>query len=154
MLLTPTEMERLTIFSAAELARRRRAKGLKLNHPEAGAIITDEILEGSREGRSVADLMSLGSTILSTSDVMSGVASMVPILQVEGVFPAGDKVGRCACADPPQGGGGSRYARARRNRRRRRRDRAFRRPSANNRRGRQHRRPPGADRFALSFFRG
>ena len=92
MLLTPTEMERLTIFSAAELARRRRAKGLKLNHPEAVAIITDEILEGAREGRSVADLMSFGSTILSTSDVMSGVASMVPILQVEGVFPDGTKL--------------------------------------------------------------
>ena len=67
MLLTPTELERLTIFSAAELARKRRAKGLKLNHPEAVAIITDEILEGAREGRSVADLMSFGSTILTTA---------------------------------------------------------------------------------------
>ena len=67
MLLTPTELERLTIFSAAELARKRRAKGLKLNHPEAVAIITDEILEGAREGKSVADLMSLGSTILNTA---------------------------------------------------------------------------------------
>jgi urease subunit gamma/beta len=92
MLLTPTEFERLTIFSAAELARRRRAKGLKLNHPEAVAIITDEILEGAREGKSVADLMSLGSTILTTRDVMPGVASMVPILQVEGVFPDGTKL--------------------------------------------------------------
>jgi urease subunit gamma/beta len=92
MLLTPTELERLTIFSAAELARRRRAKGLKLNHPEAVAIITDEILEGAREGRSVADLMSLGSTILSASDVMPGVASMLSILQVEGVFPDGTKL--------------------------------------------------------------
>jgi urease subunit gamma/beta len=92
MLLTPTELERLTIFSAAELARKRRAKGLKLNHPEAVAIITDEILEGAREGRSVADLMSLGSTILSTSDVMPGVASMLRILQVEGVFPDGTKL--------------------------------------------------------------
>ena len=92
MLLTPTEMERLTIFSAAELARRRRAKGLKLNHPEAVAIITDEILEGAREGKSVADLMSLGSTILNTSNVMPGVASMLPILQVEGVFPDGTKL--------------------------------------------------------------
>ena len=64
MLLTPTEMERLTIFSAAELARRRRAKGLKLNHLEAVAIITDEILEGAREGRTVADLIGYGSTIL------------------------------------------------------------------------------------------
>jgi urease subunit gamma/beta len=92
MLLTPTEMERLTIFSAAELARRRRTKGLKLNYPEAVAIITDEILEGAREGKSVADLMSLGSTILTTRDVMPGVAAMLSILQVEGVFPDGTKL--------------------------------------------------------------
>lgn len=92
MLLTPTELERLTIFSAAELARKRRAKGLKLNHPEAVAIITDEILEGAREGRSVADLMSFGSTILTAGDVMPGVAAMLPILQVEGVFPDGTKL--------------------------------------------------------------
>jgi len=92
MLLTPTELERLAIFSAAELARKRRAKGLKLNHPEAVAIITDEILEGAREGKSVADLMSLGSTILTTADVMPGVAAMLPILQVEGVFPDGTKL--------------------------------------------------------------
>ena len=92
MLLTPTELERLTIFTAAELARKRRAKGLKLNHPEAVAIISDEILEGAREGRSVADLMSLGSTIFSSDDVMPGVAAMLPILQVEGVFPDGTKL--------------------------------------------------------------
>ena len=92
MLLTPTELERLTIFTAAELARKRRAKGLKLNHPEAVAIITDEILEGAREGRGVAELISFGSTILTTDDVMSGVATMLPILQVEGVFPDGTKL--------------------------------------------------------------
>ncbi len=92
MLLTPTELERLTIFTAAELARKRRAKGLKLNHPEAVAIITDEILEGAREGRSVSELMSLGSTILNTADVMPGVASMLPLLQVEGMFPDGTKL--------------------------------------------------------------
>ena len=92
MLLTPTELERLTIFTAAELARKRRARGLKLNHPEAVALITDEILEGAREGKSVATMMSLGSTILSTNDVMPGVAAMVPILQVEGVFPDGTKL--------------------------------------------------------------
>ena len=92
MLLTPTEMERLTIFTAAELARRRWAKGLKLNYPEAVAIITDEILEGAREGRSVADLIGYGSTILSTADVMSGVAAMTNIIQVEGVFPDGTKL--------------------------------------------------------------
>src|SRR3979490_1677623 len=77
MLLTPTELERLTIFTAAELARKRRAKGLKINHPEAVALITDEILEGAREGKSVAAMMSLGSTILSTADVLPGVAAMV-----------------------------------------------------------------------------
>jgi urease subunit gamma/beta len=92
MLLTPTELERLTIFTAAELARRRRAKGLKLNHPEAVAFITDEILEGAREGRSVADLIAFGSTILSGDDVMPGVATMLPILQVEGMFPDGTKL--------------------------------------------------------------
>jgi urease subunit gamma/beta len=85
-------MERLTIFTAAELARRRWAKGLKLNYPEAVAIITDEILEGAREGRSVADLIGYGSTILSTADVMSGVAAMTHIIQVEGVFPDGTKL--------------------------------------------------------------
>jgi urease subunit gamma/beta len=92
MRLTPTELERLTIFTAAELARKRRAKGLKLNHPEAVALITDEILEGAREGKSVAALMSLGSSILSTEDVLPGVAAIVPILQVEGVFPDGTKL--------------------------------------------------------------
>ena len=92
MLLTPTELERLTIFSAAELARRRRAKGLKLNYPEAVAIITDEILEGAREGRSVADLIGYGSTILSTDDVLSGIAAMMNIIQVECVFPDGTKL--------------------------------------------------------------
>src|SRR6187551_2438888 len=92
MLLTPTELERLTIYSAASLARRRRDRGLKLNHPEAVAIIADEILEGARDGRSVADLISFGSTILTTHDVMPGVAEMLPLLQVEGCFPDGTKL--------------------------------------------------------------
>ncbi|MCA3131154.1 MAG: urease subunit beta [Betaproteobacteria bacterium] len=92
MLLTPTELERLTIYTAAELARKRRAKGLKLNHPEATAIIADEILEGAREGRSVAELIAFGSTLLTTDDVMPGVAGMMPILQVEGTFPDGTKL--------------------------------------------------------------
>jgi urease subunit gamma/beta len=92
VLLTPTELERLTIYTAASLARRRQSKGLKLNHPEATAIIADEILEGAREGRSVAELISFGSTILSTDDVMPGVAEMMPLLQVEGVFPDGTKL--------------------------------------------------------------
>ena len=92
MLLTPTELERLTIYTAAELARKRRAKGLKLNHPEATAIIADEILEGAREGRSVAEMIAFGSTILDTDDVMPGVAAMMPMLQVEGTFPDGTKL--------------------------------------------------------------
>jgi urease subunit gamma/beta len=92
MLLTPTELERLTIFNAAELARRRRARGLKLNYPEAVAIITDDILEGARDGRSVADLIGFGSTILTTADVMSGIAAMMHIIQVECVFPDGTKL--------------------------------------------------------------
>lgn len=92
MLLTPTELERLTIYTAAELARKRQARGLKLNHPEATAIIADEILEGAREGRSVAELIAFGSTLLTTDDVMPGVAQMMPILQVEGTFPDGTKL--------------------------------------------------------------
>ncbi|MEJ8570056.1 urease subunit gamma [Microbaculum marinum] len=92
MLLTPTELERLTIYTAAELARKRRAKGLKLNYPEAVAIISDEILEGAREGRSVAELMSYGATILTSADVMEGVPEMLHMLQVEGTFPDGTKL--------------------------------------------------------------
>ena len=92
MLLTPTEMERLTIYVAAELARKHKAKGLPLNHPEAVAYIVDEILEGAREGRSVADLIAWGSTLLTTDDVMPGVAHLMPMIQVEGTFPDGTKL--------------------------------------------------------------
>jgi len=92
MLLTPTELERLTIYTAAELARKRRGKGLKLNHPEATAIIADEILEGAREGRTVAELISYGSTLLNTDDVMPGVDDMMHMLQVEATFPDGTKL--------------------------------------------------------------
>ena len=92
MLLTPTELERLTIYTAAELARKRRAKGLKLNHPEAVAIIVDEILEGAREGKSVADMISFGSTLLTSDDVMPGVGDMMPMIQVEATFPDGTKL--------------------------------------------------------------
>lgn len=92
MLLTPTELERLTIFVAAELARKRRAKGLLLNHPEAIAYITDEILEGVREGRSVAELIAWGSSILTSDDVMPGVPELMPMIQVEGMFPDGTKL--------------------------------------------------------------
>ncbi|MGH6826164.1 urease subunit gamma [Methyloceanibacter sp.] len=92
MLLTPTEMERLTIYVAAELARKHKAKGLPLNHPEAVAYIVDEILEGAREGRSVADLIAWGSTLLTSDDVMPGVAHLMPMIQVEGTFPDGTKL--------------------------------------------------------------
>ncbi|MEO1774963.1 MAG: urease subunit beta [Pseudomonadota bacterium] len=92
MLLTPTEFERLTIFTAAELARKRRARGALLNYPEAVALISDEILEGARDGRSVADLIGFGSTILTTADVMPGVTALMPMLQVEATFPDGTKL--------------------------------------------------------------
>lgn len=92
MLLTPTELERLTIYTAAELARKRRARGLKMNYPEAVAIITDEILEGARDGRTVADLIGFGATVLTSADVMPGVPAMLHILQVECVFPDGTKL--------------------------------------------------------------
>ena len=92
MLLTPTEIERLTIYTAAELARKRKKKGLKLNHPEATAIIADEILEGAREGRTVAELISHGSTLLNTDDVMPGVDDLMHMLQVEATFPDGTKL--------------------------------------------------------------
>jgi urease subunit gamma/beta len=92
MFLTPTELERLTIFAAAELARKRRQRGLKLNYPEAVAIISDEILEGARDGKSVAELISFGSTILTTDDVMTGIAELMSMVQVEGTFPDGTKL--------------------------------------------------------------
>src|SRR6185295_6980486 len=92
MLLTPTELERLTIYTAAELARKRRSKGLLLNHPEATAYIADEILEGARAGQSVAELIAFGATILTTDDVMPGVASLMPMLQVEATFADGTKL--------------------------------------------------------------
>ena len=92
MMLTPTELERMTIFVVAEMARRRKARGLRLNHPEAHAYIADTLLEGAREGRSVADLSGWGATLLSGDDVMPGVAALLPIVQVEGLFPDGAKL--------------------------------------------------------------
>jgi len=92
MHLTPREIEKLLIFTAAEVARRRRQRGLKLNHPEAIALITAELLEGVRDGRSVAELMQYGSTILGRDDVMEGVPEMIPEIQVEGTFPDGTKL--------------------------------------------------------------
>ena len=92
MHLTPREVDKLLIFSAGELARKRRARGLKLNHPEAVALITSEILEMIRDGKSVAEIMSLGSTILTAHEVMDGVAEMIAEIQVEGTFPDGTKL--------------------------------------------------------------
>lgn len=92
MHLTPREIDKLLIFTAAEVARRRRARGLKLNHPEAVALITAELLEGIRDGRSVSDLMDYGSTILAREDVMEGVPEMLEEVQVEGTFPDGSKL--------------------------------------------------------------
>ena len=92
MHLTPREQEKLLIFTAAELARRRRARGLKLNHPEALAIITAEILEGIRDGRSVSELMASGLEILARDDVMEGVPEMIDEVQIEGTFPDGTKL--------------------------------------------------------------
>jgi urease gamma subunit len=92
MHLTPREIEKLLIFTAADVARRRRQRGLKLNYPEAMALITAEILEGVRDGRSVADLMQYGATILTRDDVMEGVPEMIDEVQVEGTFPDGTKL--------------------------------------------------------------
>jgi urease gamma subunit len=90
--LTPREIDKLLVFSAGELARKRRARGLKLNHPEAVALITSELLEMIRDGRSVAEIMSLGSSILGVDAVMEGVPEMIPEIQVEGTFPDGTKL--------------------------------------------------------------
>ena len=92
MHLSPQEKDKLLIFSAALLAERRLSRGLKLNYPEAVAIITAEILEGIRDGKSVAELMSFGTTILTSDDVMEGVAEMIDEVQIEGTFPDGTKL--------------------------------------------------------------
>jgi urease subunit gamma len=90
--LAPRETEKLLIVVAADLARRRQARGVKLNYPESVAIITYEIMEGARDGRSVAELMSYGTTVLKRSDVMEGVAEMIHDVQVEATFPDGTKL--------------------------------------------------------------
>lgn len=92
MHLTPRERDKLLIFTAALLAERRKARGVKLNHPEAVAFISAAILEGARDGRSVADLMDYGKTLLSRQDVMEGVPEMIPEIQVEATFPDGTKL--------------------------------------------------------------
>ncbi|MFI6044773.1 urease subunit gamma [Nocardia sp. NPDC051321] len=92
MRLSPHEQERLLLSYAAELARRRQARGLKLNHPEAVALISDHVLEGARDGRSVAELMSSGRTVLARADVMEGVPEMIHDVQIEATFPDGTKL--------------------------------------------------------------
>jgi urease subunit gamma len=90
--LTPREKDKLLIFTAGLLAERRRARGLKLNYPESVALITCAIMEGARDGKSVAELMAEGATILTRADVMEGIAEMIPEIQVEATFPDGSKL--------------------------------------------------------------
>jgi urease subunit gamma len=92
MELTPRETDKLLVFTAALLAERRKARGLKLNYPEAVAFITAAIMEGARDGRSVAELMGYGATILTRADVMDGIPEMIPDIQVEATFPDGTKL--------------------------------------------------------------
>jgi len=92
MELTPREKDKLLIFTAALLAERRRARGLKLNYPEAVALISAAIMEGARDGRTVAELMSEGAKILTRDDVMEGIPEMIPDIQVEATFPDGTKL--------------------------------------------------------------
>src|ERR1051325_2185932 len=90
--LTPSEKDKLLIFTAALVAERRRARGLKLNYPEAIALISAAVMEGARDGRSVAELMSYGATLLTRDDVMEGIPEMIPEVQVEATFPDGTKL--------------------------------------------------------------
>lgn len=92
MELTPREKDKLLIFTAGLLAERRKARGLKLNYPEAVAYISAAILEGARDGRTVAELMGFGMTLLTRDDVMNGIAEMIPEIQVEATFPDGTKL--------------------------------------------------------------
>ena len=92
MQLSPREKDKLLIAMAAEVARKRLARGVKLNHPEAIALICDAVVEGARDGRSVADLMQYGATIITRDDCMDGIAEMIPEVQVEATFPDGTKL--------------------------------------------------------------
>ena len=92
MHLTPREVDKLMIFTAGEVARRRKSRGLKLNYPEAVALITSELLEEIRNGKTVAEIMSLGTQILTAGDVLEGVPEMIEEIQVEGTFPDGTKL--------------------------------------------------------------
>ncbi len=98
MMLTPREVEKLLIYVAADLARKRRARGLQLNVPESIALITEALLEGARDGKSVAEVMTLGREVLTREDVMEGVPELVTMVQVEATFPDGTKL--VSCHDP------------------------------------------------------
>jgi urease subunit gamma len=98
MMLTPRESEKLLVYVAADLARKRQARGLKLNVPESVALITEAILEGARDGKPVTEIMSLGREVLRREDVMEGVPEMVTVVQVEATFPDGTKL--VSCHDP------------------------------------------------------
>ena len=97
-MLTPRESEKLLVYVAADLARKRQARGLKLNVPESVALITEAILEGARDGKPVTEIMSLGRDVLRREDVMEGVPEMVTVVQVEATFPDGTKL--VSCHDP------------------------------------------------------
>lgn len=92
MELTPREKDKLLLFTAAMLAEQRKARGVKLNYPESIALISGAIMEGARDGKSVAELMSYGTTLLTRDDVMDGIAEMIPDVQVEATFPDGTKL--------------------------------------------------------------
>lgn len=98
MMLTPRESEKLMVYVAADLARKRQARGLKLNVPESVALITEALLEGARDGKSVSEVMALGRQVLTREDVMPGVPDLVPLVQVEATFPDGTKL--VSCHDP------------------------------------------------------
>ena len=97
-MLTPRETEKLLIYVAADLARKRQARGLKLNIPESVALITEAIMEGARDGKSVAEMMSLGREVLTREDVMEGAPELVTLVQAEATFPDGTKL--VSCHDP------------------------------------------------------
>ncbi len=98
MMLTPRETEKLLIYVAADLARKRQSRGLRLNVPESIALITEALLEGARDGKSVAEVMALGRQVLTREQVMDGVPDLIPLVQVEATFPDGTKL--VSCHDP------------------------------------------------------
>jgi len=98
MMLSPRELDKLAIYVVADLARRRRARGVKLNYSEAVALISEALLEGARDGKSVSELMALGKTVLTSDDVMEEVPEMLGVVQVEATFPDGTKL--ISCHDP------------------------------------------------------